>query len=963
MHTVQGSVAPSTLTQYARVEWARRKFAQALSVDPSTPLSLVSFLLDKHIQGASRSSLAVAKASFLFFGGNHISEEVPEDLSRALVRCAAKCISKVPTPDPPPSAICEHLDRSDASRDEVRMGAFVVLSMGALLRVSEATALLWEDVTEEESPDFLSLTLFIKKAKNDHSRLHHSRLLFGTTFRIFMTQVTIDAGKLSDLIASLTQQKGPKVHSVPALSNLSHLRQAELNCKVLNFLERARDDPSAHSEKCPSAAQSNPEILAAYDKYSALQDLTGGSSESGLPLAAIALLAGGGASSSSGPPSKRSKRDREPASQPFPVRPLDAAPSRGHSHSSLAPQPLFNRPQWCSNCQPLATPSITAGSQSTTEGECRSGQAPFMSLRGSIPVWEAFGAAPFVLSILAHGYRLPFPEGFDCDQVNLKFPGNRRSAETNADFVTMTIREWVQSGIIVAAGSTPPLLSPLSVADSEAQANSRSFALNKFIPTTRFRIDDLKSIWDSLPEGGYLALFDLKSGYRGIRFQKVHGFTWKGQNYRTKALPFGLNCAPWVFTKVFRTLVIRWRSMGIQCALYLDDCIITAPTEAQCLSASNQVRNDLREVGAIVAEDKTNWTPAQSETKGQGTIAFHKSPPIPLPSLHQRQIVTGTIASTSLLTGATRDDSTRVPLTAQCQMKNGTNGGSRIEESALIRPREKRVEILGVMGPTSRPFAHSPGVDDFIIEIDASSVALGAVLRGPKGLEENGARSLDESQIPLSSTHRELLAIEFGLKAFLSHVSGSSVRIFCDNQAAVLLARCGSAKDILHEIALEIHETSRKARITLELTWIPRDMNVEADSASLIDLFADKRTSKCTLFLSRGAEIDSKGIDAFALPGFWQSARLSWCVPPPSALNRVVRMARESKAKMILGFPLWFGNPGIVSLRKGPVWSSEILDAITYPKGAPILIPSQLPNSLFASKFFPSPFTFLLCQF
>ncbi|KAF8372956.1 hypothetical protein PRIPAC_79385, partial [Pristionchus pacificus] len=122
---------------------------------------------------ASRSSLAVAKASFLFFGGNPISEEVPEDVSRALVRCASKCISKVPTPDPPPShlrAICEHLDRSDASRDEVRMGAFVVLSMGALLRVSEATALLWEDVTEEESPDFLSLTLFIKKAKNDQER-------------------------------------------------------------------------------------------------------------------------------------------------------------------------------------------------------------------------------------------------------------------------------------------------------------------------------------------------------------------------------------------------------------------------------------------------------------------------------------------------------------------------------------------------------------------------------------------------------------------------------------------------------------------------------------------------------------------------------------------------------------------------------------------------------------------------
>ncbi|KAF8374639.1 hypothetical protein PRIPAC_81068 [Pristionchus pacificus] len=137
MHTVQGSVAPSTLTQ-------------SVSVLPSGSQSHVPLLRRKsHLRGSARGC-----------------EPSPRSV-------CAKCIPKVPTPDPPPShlrAICEHLDRSDASRDEVRMGSFVVLSMGALLRVSEATALLWEDVTEEESPDFLSLTLFIKKAKNDQER-------------------------------------------------------------------------------------------------------------------------------------------------------------------------------------------------------------------------------------------------------------------------------------------------------------------------------------------------------------------------------------------------------------------------------------------------------------------------------------------------------------------------------------------------------------------------------------------------------------------------------------------------------------------------------------------------------------------------------------------------------------------------------------------------------------------------
>uniref|UniRef100_A0A8R1YT63 RT_RNaseH domain-containing protein n=1 Tax=Pristionchus pacificus TaxID=54126 RepID=A0A8R1YT63_PRIPA len=273
--------------------------------------------------------------------------------------------------------------------------------------------------------------------------------------------------------------------------------------------------------------------------------------------------------------------------------------------------------------------------------------------------------------------------------------------------------------------------------------------------------------------------------------------------------------------------------------------------------------------------------------------------------------------------------------------------GSKYLPLSARERSELKFWVSWVKGPTSRPFAHSPGVDDFIIEIDASSVALGAVLRGPKGLEEKGARNLDESQIPLSSTHRELLAIEFGLKAFLSHVSGSSVRIFCDNQAAVLIARCGCAKDTLHEIAVEIHETARKARITLELTWIPRDMNVEADPASRwID--GDDWGIKEQTF-RECAEIDSKGIDAFALPGFWQSARLSWGERPLDQLNLpsshfcweigsgrpldAYRASRSSLAVAKASFLFFGGNP--ISEEVPEDLSRALVRCAAFPRRSP----------------------------
>lgn len=116
--------------------------------------------------------------------------------------------------------------------------------------------------------------------------------------------------------------------------------------------------------------------------------------------------------------------------------------------------------------------------------------------------------------------------------------------------------------------------------------------------------------------------FDMKSGYHHIpiapEHQKFLGFSWDfgtGPRYFTfRVLPFGLSVAPWLFTKLMRSLVKHWRSLGFLLVLYLDDALVVAPTRALALKALARVHDDLNNAGILTNDDKSVWVPTQRIT-------------------------------------------------------------------------------------------------------------------------------------------------------------------------------------------------------------------------------------------------------------------------------------------------------------------------------------------------------------
>ena len=76
-------------------------------------------------------------------------------------------------------------------------------------------------------------------------------------------------------------------------------------------------------------------------------------------------------------------------------------------------------------------------------------------------------------------------------------------------------------------------------------------------------------------------------------------------------MPFGLNIAPRIFTKLISVLIKEFRGKGFKIFAYLNDWIIWELDPQRCKAALQKVRNMISNYGFIVNEKKSMLTPSQ----------------------------------------------------------------------------------------------------------------------------------------------------------------------------------------------------------------------------------------------------------------------------------------------------------------------------------------------------------------
>ena len=643
-------------------------------------------------------------------------------------------------------------------------------------------------------------------------------------------------------------------------------------------------------------------------------------------------------------------------------------------------------------------------------------EAPFISMRRNLSFWESVGASPFVLSVIDQGFRLEVDEE-QLSRVYLAGSGNRSSTSlpSSAEFVTRTLLEWVSSGV-AEPQSVSQYSFPLHVVDNGRKLRlihdlSR---LNSLLPRAKFKLEDMRVMWHFLPENGFMCTWDMRAGYHHIAIhpesRRFLGFEWSHEGVslsgRAVGLPFGLSLAPFVFTKVFRPLIKRWRAMGINTCLYIDDGIIFGETEEQCREAVSQVQRDLAAAGVKIAPEKSMWEPSQSgewlgfhidlrekkvsisaERRAKALSRVRNCLAKRSPSVRDRQIVCGTVASCSLLTG----DRGALHAKSLEEVIDFLLSQGKQHAPLSIREREELEfwENEFLAGP-SRSFAQPVLAvpPSLVVETDASAVAAGALLKLNGEILAKVSQNFTDTERGESSAKRELRAVLLAWRAFAERLRGNSVEFRTDSQAAVRILQRGSMKLHLHEMALEAERASTELRVEPSYQWIPRENNGQADAVSRefdfddwgikdsvfnmlckrwsepsIDCFADERNTKCSLFFSKDASPGSTGVDFFCSASEGSLRQFLWCVPPPSFIGKFLVHAKKWHVKCILGIPMWESAPFFPKVRPKGEWERFVLDVVEYGRGAKILTPATDSSSVFGSETVQSGFAFLLCQF
>lgn len=208
---------------------------------------------------------------------------------------------------------------------------------------------------------------------------------------------------------------------------------------------------------------------------------------------------------------------------------------------------------------------------------------------------------------------------------------------------------------------------------------------------------------------------------------------------------------------------------------------------------------------------------------------------------------------------------------------------------------------------------------------DASNTGAGAVIT----LDKNYVchKLWEECEREKSSTWRELETIYFSLESFGTMLDGSHIKWFTDNQAAAKIVEIGSMKLDLHSLAIRIFQYCALKNIKLEIEWIPRSDNEQADAISriidlddwqiseeffeliqnkwgphTIDCFATYYNTKLPKFYSRFWNPGAHGVDFFVQCLDGENCLV---VPPVNLISRALHYMHVQSAIGTLVTPLW----------------------------------------------------------
>ncbi|KAG7309814.1 hypothetical protein JYU34_004322 [Plutella xylostella] len=472
--------------------------------------------------------------------------------------------------------------------------------------------------------------------------------------------------------------------------------------------------------------------------------------------------------------------------------------------------------------------------------------------------------------------------------------------------------------------------------------------LNKFIETKHFKLEDLRTVIKLVNPNCFMCTLDLKDAYFllpiAAQDRKYLRFNWKSNLYEFLVLPFGLNVAPYIFTKLLKPVMKYLRLLGFMSVIYIDDLCLIGNTYEDCLTNLNITKSLLQSLGFIINYQKSNLTPS-TYCKFLGFCIDSQSMRVELP-LEKRLKIKAKIIKMIHTSHCTIREFARFLglITSACPAVSygwaHTKHFERIKYLALLKndnyssklniPRSIQGDLYWWLHNIDTA-THPIRGNNFILEIfsDSSRTGWGAACGN-----DRASGRWTEQELDNHINFLELKAAYFGLKIFAKHIQNCEVLLRIDNTTAIsYINRMGGVQfPHLNHIAQKIWAWCEKRRIFVFASYIASQENYIADAESrkvstdieweladyafskikrrfgtpVIDLFANRINSKCSRYISWHSDPYALAIDAFTIS--WADEYF-YAFPPFSVILKTLRKIVNDQAEGIVVVPNWPNQP------------------------------------------------------
>ena len=364
-------------------------------------------------------------------------------------------------------------------------------------------------------------------------------------------------------------------------------------------------------------------------------------------------------------------------------------------------------------------------------------------------------------------------------------------------FVRDQITSWKNENIIFPVHGNYEWNNPLLVVPKrDVQGNVKGYRLcidprpiNTLLASVNYPIPLIKDLLETLAGARVFTKLDLRLGFNQFQIPEkdraITTFTFEGQQYQFRGVPFGFKHTPAVFQKVINSIIQKFKGFAFN---YIDDIIIYSSSFEEHEKHVRLVMEELNKFNLRV-NDKTEFGMTEMVVLGfkMSQEGMKMVPEKLLVMDHWKTPTTGNMIEKAL--GFFNYFRELIPrystLVAPLEKLRKQKVVVWTPELAAIYTKIRNILESDLI--LSYPNWNHP----FQVATDASNFGVGAVLYqeydGKTHYISFGAKALSTSERNYGTTKRELLGIIFALEHFRYYLSGSHFKLFTDHKALTFM--------------------------------------------------------------------------------------------------------------------------------------------------------------------------------